>query len=175
MVNALKELTNVKELINQVLLFTPKIVMSLLILFLFWLASVILEGVIHRLFEKKGLDGDILVLMKQMAKTTLLVFGILTALGTVGINISALIAGLGLTGFALGFALKDILSNFVAGILILTYHPYRRSDYISVSGLEGIVVEIDLRYTTLESEGKRILIPNSTLFTNAITVLDTKR
>src|SRR5581483_6535082 len=162
MVNALKELTNVRELINQVLLFTPKIVMSLLILFLFWLASVILEG-------------DILVLMKQMAKTTLLVFGILTALGTVGINISALIAGLGLTGFALGFALKDILSNFVAGILILTYHPYRRSDYISVSGLEGIVVEIDLRYTTLESEGKRILIPNSTLFTNAITVLDAKR
>jgi small-conductance mechanosensitive channel len=105
----------------------------------------------------------------------LLVFGVLTALGTIGINISALVAGLGLTGFALGFALKDILSNFVAGILILIYHPYRRSDYISVTGLEGIVVEIDLRYTTLQSEGKRVLIPNSTLFTNAITVVDAKK
>lgn len=175
MVNALKELTNLRELVNQILLFTPKVIISLLILFLFWLASVIFDGVIHRFFEKKSLDGDVLVLMKQTAKTTLLVFGIMTALGTIGINISALVAGLGLTGFALGFALKDILSNFVAGILILIYHPYRRSDYISVSGLEGIVVEIDLRYTTLESEDKRILIPNSTLFTNAITVLDVKK
>lgn len=175
MVNALKELTNLRELVNQILLFTPKVIISLLILFLFWLASVIFDGVIHRFFEKKSLDGDVLVLMKQTAKTTLLVFGIMTALGTIGINISALVAGLGLTGFALGFALKDILSNSVAGILILIYHPYRRSDYISVSGLEGIVVEIDLRYTTLESEDKRILIPNSTLFTNAITVLDVKK
>jgi small conductance mechanosensitive channel len=175
MVKALKELTNLKELMDQILLFTPKIVFSLLILFLFWLASVIFERIIHRIFEKRGLEADVLILMKQTAKTTLLVFGVLTALGTIGINISALVAGLGLTGFALGFALKDILSNFVAGILILIYHPFRRSDRISVSALEGIVVEIDLRYTTLQSEDKRILIPNSTLFTNAITVLDGKK
>ncbi|MER3447526.1 MAG: hypothetical protein C4291_12135 [Candidatus Dadabacteria bacterium] len=57
---------------------------------------------------------------------------------------------MGLTGFAIGFALKDILSNFVAGILMLIYHPYRCSDYISVSGLGGTVIEIDLRYTTLQ-------------------------
>jgi small-conductance mechanosensitive channel len=101
MVNALKELTNLRELVNQILLFTPKVIISLLILFLFWLASVIFDGVIHRFFEKKSLDGDVLVLMKQTAKTTLLVFGIMTALGTIGINISALVAGLGLTGFAL--------------------------------------------------------------------------
>jgi hypothetical protein len=68
MVNALKELTNVKELINQVLLFTPKIVMSLLILFLFWLASVILEGVIHRLFEKP--DWGLLALHSDLHSRT---------------------------------------------------------------------------------------------------------
>lgn len=72
MVDALKELTNLKDLVNQILFSTPKIVMSLLILFLFWPASVIFEKIVHRIFEKKCLEGDVLILMKQMAKTTLL-------------------------------------------------------------------------------------------------------
>jgi small conductance mechanosensitive channel len=94
--------------------------------------------------------------------------GSVTALGTVGINVSALVAGLGLTGFALGFGLKDILSNLVSGILILLYRPFSIHDRISVGGMEGIVTDIDLRYTRLEKEGKAFLIPNSMLITNTI-------
>ena len=105
-----------------------------------------------------------------MAKTGLLVFGAVTALGTTGINVSALVAGLGLTGFALGFAFRDILANVVAGVLILVYRPFTRNDRVAVAGFEGTVSAIDLRYTTLTTEDKRILIPNSTLFTNAISV-----
>lgn len=59
-----------------------------------------------------------------------------------------------------------------AGALILIYRPFERNDRISVACFEGIVVEIDLRYTTLEAEDKRILIPNSTLFTNAISIFE---
>ena len=102
----------------------------------------------------------------------MLIFGAITALGTAGINVSALVAGLGLTGFALGFAFRDILSNLLAGILIVIFAPFQQQDRISVAGLEGTVINIDLRYTTLQAEGKKILIPNSTLFTNAITVME---
>jgi small-conductance mechanosensitive channel len=109
-------------------------------------------------------------LIAQTTKISLLIFGFITALGTLGLNVSALVAGLGLTGFALGFALRDALSNLLAGILILFYRPFRRSDWISVAGVEGKVVGIDLRYTTLESDDRTFLIPNSTLFTNAITL-----
>jgi small conductance mechanosensitive channel len=84
------------------------------------------------------------------------------------VNVSALIAGLGLTGFALGFALKDAVSNLLAGLLILIYKPFRMGDHISVTGLEGEVVNIDLRYTTLQAGQKTFLIPNSNLFTNPI-------
>ena len=90
----------------------------------------------------------------------------------IGINVSALVAGLGLTGFALGFALKDILSNLIAGVLILLYRPFRVNDYIMVTGLEGAVTEIDLRYTTLQKEGQKFLIPNSVLFTNSIGLVE---
>jgi small-conductance mechanosensitive channel len=85
--------------------------------------------------------------------------------------VSALVAGLGLTGFALGFALRDVISNTLAGVLVLLYKPFRRGDRISVAGSEGVVSQIDLRYTTLVvDEETRVLVPNSTLFTNSIRV-----
>jgi small-conductance mechanosensitive channel len=105
-----------------------------------------------------------------VAKLALLLFGLVTALGTAGVNISALVAGLGLTGFALGFAFRDVLSNLLAGILLLLYRPFARGQRISVTGLEGIVTHIDLRYTNLDCDGNLVLIPNSNLFTNPITV-----
>src|SRR5713226_8761533 len=91
-------------------------------------------------------------------------------LSTMCVNVSALVAGLGLTGFALGFAFRDVLSNLLAGFLILLYRPFGRGDLINVTGLEGTVLHIDLRYTTLDSADQTILVPNSNLFTNPITI-----
>jgi len=100
-----------------------------------------------------------------------MIFGFVTALGTLGINVSALVAGLGLTGFALGFALKDTISNLLSGVLILLYRPFEIGNRIRISGYEGIVISIDLRYTELDSEGDKVLIPNSKLFTDPVTVI----
>ena len=75
------------------------------------------------------------------------------------------------TGFALGFALKDTISNLLSGVLILLYQPFEKGTCIKISGYEGTVVSIDLRYTELDSEGNKVLIPNSKLFTDPITVL----
>ena len=85
-------------------------------------------------------------------------------------NVSALVAGLGLTGFAVGFALKDVISNALAGILIIIYKPFRHGDSVKVSSFEGEVVEIDLRYTKLIAVGQEVFVPNSMLFSNAVTV-----
>ncbi len=109
-------------------------------------------------------------MLVQISEVGLQMFGIVTALGTLGINVGAMIAGLGLVGFALGFALKDLLSNFIAGFLILIYNPFVRGDRIKVSEHEGEVIEINLRYTVLRGDKQRILIPNATLFSNAVVV-----
>ena len=105
------------------------------------------------------------------AKISILVFGAITALGTLGINVSALVVGLGLSGFALGFALKDTISNLLAGVMILAYQPFDIGDYIVVAGKEGQVIHIDFRYTTLENNEKIILIPNSLVFANTVSIL----
>ncbi len=165
----LKELQN---LITQIELFTPKAGVGMLIFLSFWVISIIIKRAIRGIGAKLAPSKKgVFTLVGQSAKGVLMILGAVMALGKMGINVTALVAGLGLTGFALGFALRDILSNVLAGALILVYRPFETNDRIVVAGLEGMVTHIDLRYTTLQAENKKILIPNSTLFTNAISVL----
>lgn len=159
-----------QNILTRVMLFLPRFFTSLVILLLFWLGGMLLKQIVHRVGVRRNLDRDVLSLLEQALLFTILAFGLVTALGTVGIEVTALVAGLGLTGFALGFALKDIISNFLAGILILTYHPFQRGDQIAVADSQGRVTAIDLRYTVLDGGENTILIPNSQLFTNTINV-----
>lgn len=161
----------IDELLKQAAVFGTKLGVSLIILACFWIAGTIVKKIVARI--ARGHDSakeDIINLVGQIARISLLVFGSITALGTLGINVSALVAGLGLTGFALGFAFRDVLSNVVAGILILIHRPFRHGDRISVMGFEGLVIGIDLRYTALENDEKVFLIPNSSLFTNPLSL-----
>jgi small conductance mechanosensitive channel len=98
-------------------------------------------------------------------------FGLVTGFGTMGINVSALVASLGLTGFALGFALRDAILNLLAGVLIFLYRPFHVGHTIKVTGLEGRVIALDLRYTTILDKEHRHLIPNQTLYTNPVRVV----
>jgi len=150
--------------------FLPRLGAALLIFILFWILSRLLDGLLKRVLQRHHLSQDLAQLVTQVASIALLVFGAVTALGTVGIDTAALVAGLGLTGFALGFALKDVISNFLAGFLILLYEPVGRGDQSKVLENAGRVVEINLRYTVLETPERRILIPNATLLTNAVVI-----
>ncbi|QKT04531.1 mechanosensitive ion channel [Ectothiorhodospiraceae bacterium 2226] len=158
-----------EALLDDALRLLPRIGAGLLILGVFWGFG----WAVCRITARIGRGGDqaardVVELVGQAMKYGLIVIGAISALGTIGINVSALIAGLGLTGFALGFALRDALSNLLAGVLVLIYKPFRRGAYINVAGFDGIVTGIDLRYTTLQRGPQRILIPNSVLFTHSI-------
>lgn len=164
----------VEALTQRVVLFIPQFVIGLVIFAAFWFSSFLLQRIIIAVGERRELDRDVMSLLGQTTQAITLVVGAITALGTMGVNVTALVAGLGLTGFALGFALRDVLSNFLAGLLILIYRPFRRNDRISVATFEGIVTQIDLRYTTLQADKDRILIPNSTLFQAPVRVWGNK-
>ena len=159
-----------EEIFTSFYLFMPRLGGALLIFLVFWILARILRKAVLRFGRTHRLSPDVINLMEQIAEVALIIFGLVTALGTLGIDVGAMIAGLGLVGFALGFALKDLLSNFLAGFLILIYNPFIRGDHITVSGNEGRVVEINLRYTVLQNDDKRVLIPNATLFSNPVIV-----
>ena len=165
-----------EDIINIMLeestLWVPRVGGVIMIIFIFYILSRLVKSAILKASVRLGLDSHLTGLFAKTSSVILIVFGFVTALGTLGINVSAIVAGLGLTGFALGFALKDTISNLLSGILILLYHPFRIGDTIKVSSYEGKVVSIDLRYTILSSDAGSILIPNSKLFTDPIIVLN---
>ena len=139
---------------SQLLLWLPKLGMAIAIFFCFWVVSKITQTVIRKSGERFSLKESIRTLVSNGAKIIILVFGAITALGTLGINVSALVAGLGLSGFALGFALKDTISNLLAGVMILVYQPIDIGDYIVVTGKEGKVIHIDFGTQLLKTMKK---------------------
>lgn len=152
-------------------LWGPRVLVAILIFLAFWFLARFSDRAISRVVGYARLNVLVVSLLSRAARFGFIFLGVVTALGTLGVNVSALVAGLGLTGFALGFALRDTISNVLAGVLLLIYRPFGINDRINVSSQEGIVVNIDLRYTTLDNDTARILIPNSVLFTNPIIVV----
>lgn len=113
----------------------------------------------------------ILNILKTPIKYTLYIILIISALGTLGINVTPLIASLGLTGFAIGFALKDIISNTLAGLIVTLADNFTLGDSISISGQTGKVCDIQIRYTSIEKEdGSIAYIPNSTILNSIVSV-----
>ena len=159
-----------QELYQIIIDHTPELVSALGLFIGFYIAGLVVKKVINSLSLAKHLNPAIVRLLGRTAKNLLILLGFITALGTLGVDVSAMVAGLGLTGFALGFALKDILSNLISGILILLYEPFKLNDSIVVDKYEGKVVDINLRYTTISQAGNDVLVPNSFLFSKPISV-----
>lgn len=162
--------TTLVTLRDQAILFLPRLVIGLIIFIIFWVISRVLRRVIRRIGKETEVPEEVCSLAADVVGLTAVGFGTITALGTMGIDVGAMIAGLGLTGFALAFALQDIVSSTLAGILLLVFRPFSVGHLIRVGGNEGKVSDINLRYTKLDNDGNAILIPNSTLFKEAIIV-----
>ena len=102
-----------------------------------------------------------------------MVLGVALALMIVApsIDLGTLVGSLGIGSVAIGFAFKDILQNWLAGMLILIRKPFAIGDQIKMDGYEGTVEEIETRATILRTfDGEHVLIPNSMLYTNPVTV-----
>ena len=158
-------------IIQQIKSKSPDIIAFIVILTCFYGGAIIAKRIFIKLAEKSTQEqSKVFLLIGSVVKIGLILLGFISAFGTLGIDVSAMVAGLGLTGFALGFALKDALSNLLAGVLILFYQPFKCGDHIEVASCKGKVINIDLRYTTIESDESKYLIPNSTCFKNWIAI-----
>ena len=160
----------IEEIISKVSMQAPSLVLAIGIFTLFWVSGTILKTIVRRKMDEKSPHANIAKVLAGIVKNIMLIVGLITALGTLGVNISAIVAGLGLTGFAFGFAFKDMLSNFISGILIFIYEPFKMGDTIEVEGKTGKVIDINLRYVTIATENQKVLIPNSISVSKVIAV-----
>jgi small conductance mechanosensitive channel len=154
------------NLIREAAALIPRLVSTLLVLLITLGVARYTRTTARRALAHSHIDQNSQQLIRTLLYLAVWVIGWLLALGTLGVNPATLVAGLGVTTIALGFALKDLLSNFVAGFLILTTRPFRLGDQIVVNEYEGTVERIDLRATILRAlDNRLIVIPNADVYT----------
>jgi small conductance mechanosensitive channel len=147
----------------------PDLALALLLIGLFFLFALILRRAASAALRRAGVHQSIETLVTRLVYYSIITIGAIEALGQVGISLTALGAGLGVAGIALGFALRDILSNFLSGILILWTRHFAVGDQIRIKDYEGTVVAIELRGTIMRTyDGRRVTIPNSEVYTNPV-------
>jgi small conductance mechanosensitive channel len=153
----------------------PNILFKLLVFVLIILAFRALSRLVKR-FIKSVLDkpsANFSALLKNIlvsvSGAVIMVIGIFVALSQIGISLGPALAGLGVAGFIIGFALQDTLGNFAAGGMILFYRPYDVNDFVEVSGASGLVKKMNLVSTTITTfDNQTLVIPNSKIWGDVI-------
>ena len=163
----------------------PKYLVKLLflvsILFVFRFATRIVRKGLEKALDASNLNLSQLAhrMIVSITSNLVMLFGILVALSQLGISLGPLLAGLGVAGFIVGFALQDTLGNFAAGVMILLYRPYDMGDLIDVGGVFGKVDKMSLVSTSLLTlDNQLFVVPNSKIWGDVIknvTAQDTRR
>ena len=156
--------------LNTFLFFLVRVGVTAAIVAAAWGCGEMARRAVQRMGKLRNIEASLVRLFGQVAFFTAMAVGGIMALANLGINVSALMASLGLIGLAVGLALKEIISNVFAGIMVILYKPFKENDHIAVTTFEGRVSEINLRYTTLEAGQQRIFVPNALVISNAVVV-----
>ena len=161
---------DVATLTDSVLSLLFKILLALLIFTVGrWLAQKATR-ILHGIMIRSRVDVTAANFLSRMLYGVLIVIVALAALNQVGVHTTSVVAILGGAAVAIGLALKDQLSNFAAGIMIVTFRPFVKGDYVQISNFTGTVGEITLVNTHLTTINNHdIIIPNSSITTSAVT------
>jgi small-conductance mechanosensitive channel len=158
-----------QELLQEALRFIPRLIVALIT----FAASLLLSGVAARWTRRtarvKIQDPETLRLLSRLVRWAVIILGTVMALDQVNFDVTSFVAGLGIAGITIGFALQDIARNFVAGILLLVRQPVNIGDSVKVAGHSGTVLDITTRDMVLKSwDGEMVILPNIDVFASPI-------
>ena len=173
--NAIKEgvnlLQGLKTFFNDVLFNNiPRILIALVILWVGWKLIKVLTKFLQKIFTKRNLDVSLQSFLQSLIGITLKILLIITVADMIGIQMTSFIAILGAAGLAVGMALQGTLQNFAGGVIILILKPYKVGDFIEQGGTSGVVKEIQIFSTIIQTvDNKTIIVPNTQLATGTLT------
>ena len=141
------------------------------VLFVFRLLSRFVRRLVRKATERSSLEMSALLknILISTIGGTVMALGVLMALSQVGISLGPMLAGLGVAGFIVGFALQDTLGNFAAGAMILIYRPFDVNDFVEVTGASGLVKKMNMVSTTITTfDNQTLVVPNSKIWGDVI-------
>jgi len=142
-------------------LYSSKILYAFIFLIVGGIIIKILSFLLHHFFEKKDFDPTVEIFLERIFRVFLWILLILVIFSNLGVNITAFLAGLGIIGFIVGFATKDIFSNLAAGLLIMSARPFKVNDHVQVAGIKGIIKEVNMSFCiVVDEDNTYVTIPN---------------
>src|SRR5436190_12318756 len=149
------------KLVDYVILHGGALISAIIIVIAGFLAARWLGRLMERWLERKAMEPPVRMLLVRVVKLLVIVMALVIALGTAGMNVTALVAGLSVAGVGIGLAMQGVLGNLVAGLTIIFTKPFRVNEYIALLGVEGQVTNIELFTTTLvHGDRSHVVIPN---------------
>lgn len=157
---------------NQDLLvqYAVNLISALLILFI---GNLIVKGIangVAKVLRKKKMDDAVVEFLHSLVRYLLFVIVLIAALGRLGVQTASVVAVIGAAGLAIGLALQGSLSNFAAGVLIVSFRPFKSGDYVEIGGVAGSVESIQIFSTVLKTpDNKMVVVPNGSVIGSPIT------
>jgi small conductance mechanosensitive channel len=167
--------------LNSFISLIPNMALTLLLLIIFLVLARFGSKLFKKLFNKASNNEALRHLFSTVVYAVILGIGFFIMLGVLGLNksLTSLIAGIGVIGLVLGLAFKDIAADFISGIILAFWKPFKIGDIVEVKDIMGIVSKIDLRVTVIETfQGQEVYIPNKDILQGAIynySVLERRR
>ena len=158
-----------REYADRLVAKVPNLVTAVVFLLVTVLVARLVRRGIDTALRRTSTEAHVNLLVAKLGFFGVVLIGVVVTLSIAGVNLSVLVGSLGLITVALGFALQDILSNFVAGIVLLLEHPFTKGDHIVTADAAGTVEDIRIRATRLRtSDGQLVVVPNKLLFTQVL-------
>jgi len=149
------------KLIDYIIGHGPALVSALVVILIGAFAARWIGRLVERWLERKAMEPPVRMLLVRITKLLVFVAALVVALGTAGMDVTALIAGLSVAGVGVGLAAQGVLGNLFAGLTIIFTKPFRVNEYIELLGVQGQVTQIELLSTVLiHADRSRVVIPN---------------
>ncbi|MFD1803772.1 small-conductance mechanosensitive channel MscS [Mixta tenebrionis] len=156
---------------NQALLlsYAVNIVAAIAIIIVGMIIARVVANGINRLLRTRHIDATVADFLSALVRYGIIAFTLIAALGRVGVQTASVIAVLGAAGLAVGLALQGSLSNLAAGVLLVTFRPFRTGEFVDLGGVMGTVLHVQIFSTTLRTgDGKIVVVPNGKIIAGNI-------
>jgi len=170
MLEELQSMVDMQQLLTNCIAFVPDVIAAVLIFAAFVLLYRVTRRPILAALHRTSLHGKLIELMvENIYRYVLLIFGLVMAVDQLGVNVTAALAGIGVAGIALGFAAQDSVANTIAGFLIFWDKPFEVGSWVQVEGQFGMVSDITLRTTRIQTnQNTYVVIPNKNIIDSVL-------
>jgi len=159
-------------LIGLATTYLPKVLGVIVLIFLAWLVAGWARSAISKSLDRANFDRTLTRFAASAAQWVIMALSLLAALGVFGVETTSFAALIGGAGLAVGLAFQGSLSNFAAGVMLLVFRPFKSGDVVSVAGITGKVMDIELFTTTFDTpDNRRVIVPNGQIFGSTIEVI----